>query len=303
MTTVSVVIPTYNDGDTVGRAIRSVQKQTYRDVEIIVVNDASTDATAQAVGEFSDDRIQYTEHETNRGGSAARNTGIELATGEYVAFLDADDEWNPQKIDKQLEELQSRSDDWVAVHCKRKRKMGVADKIGYELSKLIGTRDEEPTREGGEELIKEILLTNLSTGASTLLVRSDVVDRIGGFDSEFPRHQDWEFLIRVLQQGKLAHVDEQLVVKHGTGRPSADVHEEAKDLLLSKFSREIDRLEKEGDPVTFTQRLHLAKLYFEDGEFRTGWEKLPRSSLGVPHLLSVFWSLSFGIGNQIRKHA
>lgn len=152
-----------------------------------------------------------------------------------------------------------------------------------------------PPKEGGEELIKEILLQNLSTGASTLLIERKTVDMIGGFDPDFPRHQDWEFLIRVLQQGKLAYVDEPLVVKHGTGRPSAEVHEDAKELLLDRFSKEIAALEVEGYDIRHTQNLHLTKLYLEDGQLQQGRNRLRLSEMSFSEILSVIWSILTGI--------
>ena len=93
--TVSVIIPTYNRAHLVGRAIKSVLNQTYRDFEIIVVDDGSTDNTKDIIKEFQkkDKRIKYIPYEKNKGGSAARNTGIKAAKGEYIAFLDSDDEW------------------------------------------------------------------------------------------------------------------------------------------------------------------------------------------------------------------
>ncbi len=300
MTQTSVVIPVYNHGETVKEAIGSVLNQTYENIEIIVVNDASTDNTAEEVKNISDNRVRYFEHSRNKGGSAARNTGIKHANGEYISFLDADDKWLPRKLECQVAEIESRSSEWSAVHCDRKREIGITDTIGHTLSKLVGPRDDSP-KEGGEELIKEILMMNLSTGASTLLLRADTVNGIGGFNPAFPRHQDWEFLIRILQQGKLAHVDKQLVVKHGTGRPNAAVHEGAKELLLWTFRDEIDRLEEQGYSVTQQQMTHLAKMYFEDGEFETGWDTLPVSSLSLPHLLSVVWSVAFGIKNEITR--
>ena len=100
---VSVIIPTYNRAHLVGRAIRSVLNQTYQDFEIIVVDDGSTDNTEEVVKSFNDPRIRYIRHEKNRGGSAACNTGIRAARGEYIAFQDSDDEWLPEKLEKQMQ--------------------------------------------------------------------------------------------------------------------------------------------------------------------------------------------------------
>lgn len=297
MPEVSVIIPSYNSADTLPRAIGSVLAQTISDFEVVVVDDASEDDTEVVVEAYDDDRISFVKHEQNKGGSAARNTGLEHTSGRYVAYLDADDEWHPQKLEKQLAELESRSDDWVAVHCDRAYDMSLRLRVAFALSSIVGAKKKNPPKEGGEELIKEILLLNLSTGASTLLVERDTVEKIGGFDPVFPRHQDWEFLIRVLQQGKLAYVDEQLVLKHGTGRPGIETYEEGKELLLSKFSDEIEQLERRGYDVTRVQQLQLTKLYIAEGQLREGAHRLDLFELGPREIASVLWYVPEGVHN------
>jgi len=99
--TVSVIIPTYNRAHLLDRAIRSVLDQTYQDFELIVVDDGSSDPTAEVIATFADPRIYYLRHEKNRGAAAARNTGIEASQGDYVAFLDSDCEWLPKKLLKE----------------------------------------------------------------------------------------------------------------------------------------------------------------------------------------------------------
>jgi len=99
---VSVIIPTYNRANFLRSAIQSVLNQTFKDFEVIVVDDASTDNTRQLIHEFVDDRICYIAHNKNRGGSASRNTGIESSKGKFIAFLDDDDMWMPTKLEKQL---------------------------------------------------------------------------------------------------------------------------------------------------------------------------------------------------------
>ena len=98
MSQVSVVIPTHNRSEFLRSAIASVLSQTYQDFELIVVDDASTDSTAEVVASFNDSRIKFIRHQTNQGGSAARNTGIRASKCDYIAFLDDDDEWSPGKF-------------------------------------------------------------------------------------------------------------------------------------------------------------------------------------------------------------
>ena len=102
---VSVIIPTYNRADVVKRAINSAQLQTYKNLEIIVVDDASVDNTAEVVKSIIDHRLNYICHRTNLGGSEARNTGIKQAQGQYIAFLDSDDVWLADKLMAQLEAI------------------------------------------------------------------------------------------------------------------------------------------------------------------------------------------------------
>ena len=104
----------FNRAAPVRRAIESVLAQTCQDFEIIVVDDGSTDGTAAAVETFADRRITLIRHEQNRGGSAARNTGIRASSAAYVAFLDSDDEWLPTKLERQLEVFERSDDRWAS---------------------------------------------------------------------------------------------------------------------------------------------------------------------------------------------
>ena len=109
---VSVVIPAYRRDDVLGRAIDSALAQTV-DVEVLVVDDGSEDDTAAVVAAYGD-RVRYLVHDRNRGVSAARNTGVAAANGEYVAFLDSDDEWLPRKLAAQLDRIESG--DWIGAY-------------------------------------------------------------------------------------------------------------------------------------------------------------------------------------------
>ncbi len=104
---VSAIVPTYNRANLLYRAIESVIKQSYPNLEIIVVDDASDDNTQEVINGISDHRLRYIRHQKNLGGAASRNTGIDAATGEYIAFLDSDDVWLPQKIEAQLAAIEN----------------------------------------------------------------------------------------------------------------------------------------------------------------------------------------------------
>jgi GT2 family glycosyltransferase len=269
----SVIVPTYNRGDALGRAIESVLRQELEDLELIVVDDCSTDDTESVVESYDDPRVRYLRHETNRGGSAARNTGIEHASGEYVAFLDDDDEYHPLKLTRQVECLERRSDEWVAAYCDYTVVRENDSPVDLFPSFFLRwwRADSVPHPEGGAELIPQVLSHAFPLGgASTLLVDGDALNELGGFDPEFPRHQDVEFLIRLLKTGKLAYVDEPLVRRYDTGRPSMSDVEKAKELLRARFSAEIADAERNGYDITGIHRFDLARFYFANGQFREG---------------------------------
>jgi glycosyltransferase involved in cell wall biosynthesis len=303
--TVSVVTPTYNDAETLPRAIDSVLNQTFEDFEYIIVDDASTDDTESVIDSYDDGRIQYVQHEQNKNGSAARNTGIDLAKGRYIAFLDADDEWLPQKLTVQVDCLEERTDNWVAVYCDRKQQRTGVDRnlrrMISQILKMLGETPQEPNAgSGGEELIREVLTKRLSTSGSTPMVRAETIRRIDGFDASFSRHQDWEFLIRVLRQGKLAFVDEPLIIKRESSDPDPDSLELTKMQYFGKFITDVETLEAEGDSVLGPHWHGLSKMYFREGNFRKGFQYLLGADIqGVHQRLGMGYAIASGIYSRV----
>lgn len=300
MPTVSVVIPTYNRADALQRTLDSVLDQTHEDLEVLVVDDASTDETATVVADYDDSRVTFLEHETNRGGSAARNTGIEQATGEYIAFLDSDDEWLPRKIERQVELLERRSDEWIAAYCGVE--MVAASKPGplrKLATHLFSRRHETEGMEGGEELVRLTLSDDLHTSAgSTLIVRSDVVETVDGFDESFDRFQDSEFLIRVLRHGKLAYVNAPLVRRHESGNPSAADLETADQHYLQTFAETVSRLEANGHDIIGAHRYMLGKTHVGEGNLLRGSRYLVRGRRPTPR---QYPGLAFTLFSGIRR--
>lgn len=287
MVLVSVVIPTYNRADVLPRAVETALDQTLSDIEVIVVDDASTDDTLATLAEYDDPRLTVLEHETNRGASAARNTGIAVAEGDYIALLDSDDEWAPEKLERQVETVATRSDEWVAAYCGT---TVVTDESAHpvvqRLTDLLGRQGNADRVEGGAELVRDVLCQRLHTSAgSTLLVEADVVERIGGFDESFDRYQDTEFLIRVLKEGKLAYVDEPLLRRYPSGGPSAEAVREANRHLLDTFAEDVVEYETRGYDVTGANQYTLARLFFKEGKFDEGVKHLKAGTLPGPRQL------------------
>ena len=230
---VSVIIPTYNRAQLLSRAIRSVLAQTYENFELIVVDDGSKDNTEEIIKNFNDSRIKYFKHVINLGGSAARNTGIENSTGNYIAFLDSDDEWLEKKLELQIYAIENRpSEDWGGVYC------------GHILHINGITRSAEAIKYGN--LKKDLLNLEWGVGASsTLLFSKSVIDNIGLFDEGFKRHQDWEFLVRFFRRYNILSVREPLVKVNGHSIISGAIIAETKEQYLSKFEADINEFDRD----------------------------------------------------------
>ncbi|MCM8756456.1 MAG: glycosyltransferase family 2 protein, partial [Candidatus Omnitrophica bacterium] len=172
---VSVVIPTYNRAYSLKRAIESVINQTYKNLEIIIIDDGSSDNTEEIVSDFKDPRIQYIHHLQNRGISSARNTGIKNSKGDLIAFLDSDDEYFPQKIEKNVE---------VFLNC--------SARIGLVSSNHWVIREE------GKKLgiVKFSPKRRLFPLPSTWVIRRKVIEKIGLFDERILVGEDIDFFCR-----------------------------------------------------------------------------------------------------------
>ena len=190
---VSVIIPTYGGTEFLSRCVDSVLSQTYKNIEIIVVDDNGLGSpnqkeTATIMERFkSMSNVKYVCHEVNINGSAARNTGVKTSNGEYIALLDDDDVFLPDKIKRQVELLSSLSLDYGAVYCSHETFLD-GSKVGEEHALMDG------------KILYEYMLHKVEIASSSIMVRRNVWEELGGFDESFKRHQDWEFIIRLLNK-------------------------------------------------------------------------------------------------------
>jgi glycosyltransferase involved in cell wall biosynthesis len=201
--TVTVIIPTYNRAHFIGRAISSVLSQTYSDFELIVVDDGSTDNTAKVVGGFKDHRIVYFKHKSNLGISAARNTALRVSRGQYIAFLDDDDEWLPNKLSDQLDALAKAPSGVGAVYTQLRRVQKDRVKLGY--------RETPP-----EGYIHGQVLSRPVIYLSTLMLKRDHLEKTGVFDEGFALAEDWDFLIRLSKHCRFRYIKTPLVIRYLT---------------------------------------------------------------------------------------
>jgi glycosyltransferase involved in cell wall biosynthesis len=209
--TVTVVIPVFNRPAQVDRAIRSVLAQTYQDFEIVVIDDGSTDETTAVVAAFEDPRITLIRHERNRGGSAARNTGIRAGTAPYIAFLDSDDEWLPTKLERQLEVFGRSGDQLGLVY------------TGADRVEADGTVQRHIPRAIAN--LPFALLTENVIGETSLgMVRRSAFDVTGVFDESLPAAQDMDMWLRLCERFSADFVPEALVrvVRGKSGRISVN---------------------------------------------------------------------------------
>lgn len=228
---VSVIIPTYNRETTIARAIQSVINQTWPNYEIIVVDDCSTDHTREIVEEFGDDRIRYIYLEQNGGASRARNTGIRQARCEYVAFLDSDDEWLPEKLEKQMH---------VILHA--------PEQIGLVYCRMMARQEEEcdpiicPPFFMSKDRLEGNLLAELAEqnliGTPSVLARRKCLEQVGGFDESLSCLEDWDMVCRIAEQWEIGFVDEVLVEVHfSSGSVTSNIrgHFEARCRLIGRY--------------------------------------------------------------------
>lgn len=202
---ISCVITTYNRKSTIKRAIDSVLNQTYKNIELIIVDDASTDGTLEYVSDLygEDDRIIYILNKYNEGVSEARNIGIRASSGRWVAIQDSDDEWRPEKLEKQVALIDDNDPEIGLIYCQWKVIM--QDGRSFEFPEKEIPLDFK----SGKIFIPLLHSTLVST--QTLLFRRDYYDEVGGFDSSFKAAVDWEFCTRMAYKYKLLLCDEVLV--------------------------------------------------------------------------------------------
>ena len=241
---VSVVIPAYNRAGTIRAAVESVLRQTFADIEVLVVDDASTDGTRTAAEAVADPRVRVLAHDRNRGASAARNTGIREARAAWVAFQDSDDEWLPLKLAKQMARLDAGG--FVAAYCGMVV-IGRPDDAGRGRPKIAYVPRPDITHVEGD-ILPSLMRTSI-VSTQTLVARRDDLVAIGGFDESFRALIDWELMLRLAPRGPVACVDEPLVLQRFSPNSitreralRAEARGRAIDKHLALLSRHPDRL-------------------------------------------------------------
>ena len=231
---VDVIIPTYKRADMLEKAINSILNQTYKDVMVTVVDDNNPETewrkrTSELMERFSNEkRVQYVCHEKNKNGSAARNTGLKYTNGEFVCFLDDDDYFIEDKIEKQMKYLleDSTKDACVCDYIKNGKNICLANKKDFSHDILLGF----PTPQ-----------------TSGIMFRRKVIDELKGFDESYYRHQDYELLLRFYDRFSMGKIDEVLYVRERSevdNNPNGFKLEILKKKMFDEFGYKLDMLEK-----------------------------------------------------------
>ena len=243
---VSVIIPTYNRAHLIARSIESVLNQTYREFELIVVDDGSTDNTEEVVKSFNDQRIRYIRYQMNEGAATARNTGIRAARGDYIAFQDSDDEWHPDKLEKQINILLNYKEEMV-IYTDMERIYQNGEAV-YWKSPTINSF----------ELIDErtIDYKPMGIGITTVVLKRSCFETVGLFDEKLPRFIDLDFLIRLSKVFRFYHMKEALVKYYFNEGISTNSHSlvMARKRLIEKYCLELQK-----------NKSHLARQYLLTG--------------------------------------
>lgn len=239
----SIIIPTYNRGGTISRAIDSVLNQTHTNFEIVVVDDGSEDDTQKEIGDYNDKRIRFIEHKENRGQNTARNTGLKAAKGEYISYLDSDDVLLPHHLERVASKLNDLPSECAGVV------------TGYE-DVVNGEEISQPGYDGRityNDLIRDMY--DRIGGLSILTFRYDILDQVGFHDEDIINSTDLDFYLQILEEYNLYGIDEVLCRRF---KQSDSVSMDAK--LVARGEKTI--ISKHGSKLTAENR---AKRRFNRG--------------------------------------
>lgn len=262
---VSVIIPTYNRAHLLRRTLDSVRAQTFADFEVLVVDDGSTDDTEAVVTGYDDARVRYLRQPENRGVSAARNRGLREVRGEFIAFLDSDDEWLPDKLARQVARFRELPEEVGLVYT------GVESVFGD------GSRQVDLPKWRGDVYRMMLLKNVIHGGGSNVMLRRNVVASVGFFDEALPAIEDYDYWLRVTRFFRIDFVEEALIRYHeplNVTRKSLalDDNLSARAQFYDKYRREM-------------RRAGVAHLFL----IKSGWRHLRSSALDVRGARRLVW--------------
>ncbi|MDB9250752.1 glycosyltransferase family 2 protein [Halorubrum ezzemoulense] len=232
MADVSVVIPTYNRSEFIKGAVETALNQTYEDLEVVVVNDGSTDDTRSELGAYEDrSDVTVLHNDRNQGISYSRNRGTKFAEGEYICILDDDDRWEPEKVEKQVSLMEQLGTDYAVVYTG-----GVVIDDDRNVVQQFN-----PSRSG--DIYPEVLARWKLNPHSGHMIRKACFEDVGGFDPDLVSGVDWDLSIRLAKKYKFEYIDEPLVkrIVHGDNISDTQRHANMRGDILEKYNDEITK--------------------------------------------------------------
>lgn len=271
---VSVIIPTYNRLSTISRSIESALAQTFHDFEIIVVDDGSTDQTREIVRGIDDNRVRLICHDCNLGAAAARNTGMQAATGKYIAWLDSDDEWLREKLELQVGAFKHAAPDQKACY------------TAYERIEQNGSRIYTPQFAD----YKKLFLGCDQAPGSTLLFDGTLLNEIGYIDTSLRRYEDWDWLLRYCSKYRLLAMEQPLARIYYTPQRPSTIIESSASIFLSKYSDELRQFGLYGNIVISRRWMEVASYYALDHNLRKILQHLIKALIVYPFQPLYVWA-------------
>lgn len=274
---VTVIIPTFNSSKTIARALRSVRAQTYQNLDIVIADDASCDDTQQRVDDFRDPRVTFlpSQEKTNKGPAVARNRGLAQARGTYVAFLDSDDEWLPDKLRTQVDYLETHPACSIVV--------SNAKDISAE-GIVVGEEFDPPNIPASGAEAWRVLLKYSFIETSSVMTRRSLADELGGFDPNLFVSQDQDMWIRLATRGDVGLIYEIQghIYKLSTSHMKRNRRREA-DIMLPMIERHVRRLgqrlsKREIDDILGKRYQVIGRSMFLYREYRLGVHLLAKAS-------------------------
>ena len=268
---ISVIIPTRNRADKLKQAIESVLNQSYRNFELLIVDDSSNDNTTEIANSFKDSRISFLQHHAAMGASAARNTALRTCKGEYVAFLDDDDEWLTTKLEKQMK-----------VFSKAPPEVGIVYTAYWKIEKHH--KSYMPTKDiiKKEGHVHDDLLEGNFIALPSVIIRKKYLDSVGLFSEQMPRLQDWDLFIRLSKKYQFIFIDEPLLINY-CSKDSISSNDaalaEAMELILKKNFDDIKKNMKLllkyyiiiGNLFVSIKKMKKARRYFANAIKKQPW--------------------------------
>lgn len=269
---ISVIIPTYNGTDALSRAILSVINQTYSNFELIIIDDCSTDNTEMVVRTFKDDRIIYIRHSQNKGTAAARNMGISKAKGTLLAFLDSDDEFLPEKLEKQSEVFQFVSEDTGLIITNL---CSLGKRKEFYVSKKIKSGYVLPSSFPG----------SVFSLPSTWMLRKNCADQVGLFDEMTVVIEDADYFVRILGKFRIYYLNRALSIKHASL--------ERKGHFSNKYFLSKEHFLKKHFAKMRKDRRYLSRFYYGIGKDFLNWNKPSKAKRYLLKAFVTFPKLSY----------